>query len=499
MKKILYILLAAAVISFAGCRATPENEVVIQKDTEQMIQTAAGTGDAGRIGNMDIPARFESHIASASGRVTVDADAVIVPLSTESLPVARVAAAQFSQETVDAFFRVFLADAVMYDAQKPKTKTDIEQELIDLRRDLIEDPSMEPQLAPLIASLEEAYDAAPESVEDSVSDGKLRLMERGLPAVGVPAMVRYQGIHVAEKGADEQQVRSLRVQNDSDMQEPVRQEYSDGTYSINPVNKGASLTYRDNRHGRCDGLYQYIRRVTGEDAVDGMAYGHLALTPIEAWEKAESLLMQLDVPMAVTDVWLLGDGRMDEARAFIEPPTAFAYEIRCTSRAAGAPCVYLPMSMEIPGDDYGETWGSWAYEHMEIRMDDTGVFSLTWDAPLAVVDTVVDDAQLLSFDEIKRIFDKMMLVTYEYYEGGNPIKDMKISVDHVYIGLQRIAEKDSRDKGLLVPVWSFCGKTTTTYTHPDIKPETTDFNILSMPLLTINAIDGTVIDSSLGY
>ena len=55
----------------------------------------------------------------------------------------------------------------------------------------------------------------------------------------------------------------------------------------------------------------------------------------------------------------------------------------------------------------------------------------------------------------------------------------------------RISEENSFDTGLLVPVWEFLGTKESNYEKSDSSEEKN--------LLTINGIDGTVIDVQLGY
>ena len=56
----------------------------------------------------------------------------------------------------------------------------------------------------------------------------------------------------------------------------------------------------------------------------------------------------------------------------------------------------------------------------------------------------------------------------------------------------RVHEKDSMYTSLLIPVWDFIGTTT-----PGGKPM--DDNAEEYVLLTVNAIDGSIIDRTLGY
>ncbi len=57
------------------------------------------------------------------------------------------------------------------------------------------------------------------------------------------------------------------------------------------------------------------------------------------------------------------------------------------------------------------------------------------------------------------------------------------------LGYSRISEADSFDTGLLVPVWDFMGTVTNeAYGEEEYRS-----------VLTINAVDGSIIDRALGY
>ena len=70
----------------------------------------------------------------------------------------------------------------------------------------------------------------------------------------------------------------------------------------------------------------------------------------------------------------------------------------------------------------------------------------------------------------------------------------EINIDRVTLTYSRISEKDSFDTGLVVPVWGFRG------TSKDfLVSEGYGMNPTYSTQMAINAIDGSVIDSILGY
>jgi hypothetical protein len=74
----------------------------------------------------------------------------------------------------------------------------------------------------------------------------------------------------------------------------------------------------------------------------------------------------------------------------------------------------------------------------------------------------------------------------------NNVYDFEIN--RVTLSLHRIIEQNSNESGLLVPVWSFYGKLVTDPDDPVFRSE-----ILGVSFLTINAIDGSIIDLYKGY
>ena len=87
----------------------------------------------------------------------------------------------------------------------------------------------------------------------------------------------------------------------------------------------------------------------------------------------------------------------------------------------------------------------------------------------------------------------MFRVTYENYAGNDCVFSCKI--EKVTLTLRRIMEQNNAENGFFVPVWDFYGTTQTTYKN---EPPS-EFFSNNRPLLTINAIDGTVIDLNRGY
>jgi hypothetical protein len=109
--------------------------------------------------------------------------------------------------------------------------------------------------------------------------------------------------------------------------------------------------------------------------------------------------------------------------------------------------------------------------------------------PLSVDETVVDSANIKSFDEIKKIFEEMVVIK----SANNPqLEDdeaVTVNIDNIRLVYARISEEDSFDTGLLVPIWDFQGSV----------QNQSGNKIVDGSVISINAIDGSVVDWSLGY
>ena len=104
----------------------------------------------------------------------------------------------------------------------------------------------------------------------------------------------------------------------------------------------------------------------------------------------------------------------------------------------------------------------------------------------------------MPFDAVMERFDQMVRVKYEGMmadPGWGGIRSMEVHVDRIELSLERVIQPDNIGGGLLVPVWSFYGSILCT------RPEDSFDHVFdhTMPFLTLNAVDGTLIDPMKGY
>ena len=143
------------------------------------------------------------------------------------------------------------------------------------------------------------------------------------------------------------------------------------------------------------------------------------------------------------------------------------------------------------GEEYVKK--QWESEAVAIAVNDSGIVDFYYLSPLSIDETVVEKSSIKSFDEIKNTFEQMVVVENASDAGeGEEKEKVSIKVTDVKLVYTRISEKDSFDTGLVVPVWDFEGTIMDEYYEKTGEMKTGN-------ILSINAIDGSVINRELGY
>jgi len=151
---------------------------------------------------------------------------------------------------------------------------------------------------------------------------------------------------------------------------------------------------------------------------------------------------------------------------------------------------------------------AWELENIYLDVGRDGILSFDWTAPSTKPVVRQAESTLLPFEEIASIADAMLpevivgpketpLTQLDQYNGFDTRMDVDIT--KVSLSLMRIRDKGSL-QGTIVPVWDFWG----TSDWYDAEPNAYGYQEKGMnyefqPMLTLNAVDGTVVDRQLGY
>lgn len=135
----------------------------------------------------------------------------------------------------------------------------------------------------------------------------------------------------------------------------------------------------------------------------------------------------------------------------------------------------------------------WPFECIELSYDVEGLLNFAWVGPYEISELSDEYVFLLPFSEIQNIFESIILKKNADYADQGLMTEM--TVDKVTLSYMRIWEDSARGDATLIPVWNFFG----TYNLVGDYNEKGSLIPDGTSLLTINAMDGTIVDIERGY
>lgn len=476
MRKILsYILIAAAAASaLGGCQKTPDRPVVTGKNQERMLDAAKNGGEGSSpLFALEVPERFTGEWTGVDGCVTVHADAEILLPQAEAIPTATVNRRYFTQEDADQLLAALIGDSTLY--QDLATKQQI-RERIELAGKVQrgEVPASE------FGEFAKAEDM-PQYIEDLTSQLK------DAPDADSPFPASTALEHQEDDIYDES-IYGWAMVNGKKM-------YAD-IHNTTGHDAVASFYIDGFDPGFCRPLpFAALKGETDEKLTE-------SISESEARAVGDALIKEIGLTDVVCDqasqsAFVQYDHDPDTGKQLLPPHIhGTGYELQYVHCADGFPISYTP----IPGTSVPDSEayaGFWGYELITVWVTGDGVVCFDWEWPVTEPVVQTEDTQLLKFDDIADIFGKMIIIKNSELKEMNERNQLHstkdIAVDKVRLGLMRIRSKGNLDEGLLIPVWDFWG--TVTFCQDDGMEPWDEYTVA----LTVNAVDGTIIDREFGY
>ncbi|MBV9232339.1 MAG: hypothetical protein JOZ18_23730 [Chloroflexi bacterium] len=168
-----------------------------------------------------------------------------------------------------------------------------------------------------------------------------------------------------------------------------------------------------------------------------------------------------------------------------------AYGLWFTRHVSG-----VPTTLDLT-DTEAQDAPSYAYERIFMLINDAGVIEFSWDSPMHTTGTVSSNATIKSFNDAMNTFKEQFFI--HYAQNDTSKGTTTYTINQITLGLMRVQIKDQPDTYMMTPVWDFFGSI-----NPKRGPLTfngydfpTNYSVQSF--LTINAIDGSIIDRKQGY
>lgn len=505
MKRWIATLLTVLLL-FTACQPTPEAEIVVPKDFDAMLEKAKESSEPVNVTVApNVPAmpdatssavldateendaqdlfKMEFFGNTEAFHVTVNA-MVIRPEGP--FPILEVSPGDFDEENAQGFFDVLTEGFMLYAAEELETKATLEKEILEMQQ-FIDDGLP-------------GFDGTTKQKKEEIKHWQKELDtlkqryltakdEQGTPATEVKLTWKEPQKY------DTQTCGSFYVQSaDKNQVFRVRTNATGAHGKRTFDNKNAFVSFYNDAVLPEGVIHAFVYADPIEDMDAVPAGSGLTATPRQAQEQAEALVDRLGLSdFAVSNILLVHAPLEADGRTGVP---CYLYSVNFARMVNGVP-VARPTYYSSSGDE-AEPRPSWHYEELNVTLRNTDLYSFSYGGPLVLGNTLVEDANLMSFDTAMERFQQMVQVKYEGImkdPGYGDILSMEVKVDRIELSLERVAQPDNIDGGLLVPVWSFYGSILCTRSE-DSFDHVFDH---AMPFLTLNAVDGNLIDPMKGY
>lgn len=466
MKKTIVVFSVIMIIAITaiGCQKTPESPLIIGKSSDDLIDKAGeGLSDESVAEKVNAPLQYEADFVSSDGMTAVSVNAAVDVPEASTAPIIRISTGSISQEQADVLLHE-LVRSKLYDPYSAPSKSSIMKQILIAQQQLFSGPSdedlrmthygkngeiltWEEWMQQSIAALYQEYNAA-DDAQDAPISGLFEVDDEGFALIygeGISLEFGYEGIQIYN-GQGLGNSRAL--------------------YSQNTAPDGFVMSYVTAEITRLD------KSISLEDIPQ------ITISQENAKQLCDSLTEKLNIPFMMhysTTKEYGGAGGTNPVRC--------CYVLRYTRDFNGLPITYTSNRGDAITDSgtYNEPW---PYETLTYYVNDDGIVGMRWEAPYSILENVTEDSSLIPFSEVEKIFEKMIAVKYANTQSI-------IAIENIRFGYARVAEQNRSGSALLVPAWDFFGTIS-------------DFNGISRSdygtsLITINAIDGSIIDRGLGY
>lgn len=467
MKKVIAILLITVMaLGAVACQKTPESPIVVGKDNEKLIEKAVTSRDT----PFSAPSRYSADepLTNPQGSLTVNVDAAVIVPKSEGLSTARVGKHIFTEAECQAYVAALFKGEATYSGDILETKAYYQQTILDWQRQLTSET--DEQNRQEIQSSIEKFQMAMESLPEGEG-----LVET--PAEFFDTLNGVPTIFLVSDGNDGK-YRKIFIENNSSTNQ-YRLIYSIGQNDYAKIGNLWNVAVRsDIKHG------------TDE-------YGSPDLLPAPSIEQNQAVnaANELLSSMGVSDYSYKTSSLVFGS---INGTVQKAYRLSY-SRVLGNNSFTLTSAPAGGGgaidDGKGGFIEGWEYESLTFLVNNDGIVSMEWINPYDVSEVITDNTTMMDFNKIMDIFNKMIVVTNAYLSDD---MSKTINIDRIELGLMRITDPATRSSGLVIPVWDFFGDVSIAWKDGEISYSELDDDPLDS-VLTINAIDGTLVDRSIGY
>lgn len=501
---IFSILLGVGLL--AGCAKTPETSVVKQKGEAAMEKYQEAKSSEPGIDLrtvLNAPEHYISENKDATGKLALYTDAEVEIPEVDKVAAVYVSQHPFEQADIDRITNIFFEDADVYDARSYTEKTKDEwQAVLEELKGYEAAGNMDPQnwgtdengnymydLYGEIEGAEQAYASAPEKRELIKLEAPYEFRKQDERFSLYSSEILYGFVNTADG-------TSYRYDMEKSDSTPM-------SIWIKKVIGESDITEASSRRWfEYDGMKTLYSWVPEEKEV----LADIGISWEEAQKIADEKVAKLNIPNMEVNAseYVIELGENNSGIPQRENMTNVGYAFHYTRKLNQIPITYTPITGGGKEDKSDETT-PWSYETLDIYVTKEGIDEVTFLNQYDMGETKAENLELMPFSEIMDVYEKMMIVQNadvlvdQRDSGGDigePLQARNYYIKEIKFGYTRIYDPQSNGrKGLLVPVWDFFGQYEQSYEGDTM----TMVNDVNKSFLTINAVDGTVVDRWIGY
>ena len=185
------------------------------------------------------------------------------------------------------------------------------------------------------------------------------------------------------------------------------------------------------------------------------------------------------------------------------------YQIQFTRSVAGVPATYREGHYDalLTAVDEKERYApDYPQESIEMDIRDSGVNYMNWSTPSELGRTLNENVALMPFEQVvERFCDQILYSATPAVEETDSVIKKTLYIDRIELGMVRALQRGSVEEWVMVPAWTFFGRTVLQYAGPEPGGYPLNENneyVSEMPgysYLILNAVDGSVYDPAVGY
>lgn len=469
MRNRIFIFLAALILVLIACVPTPEEEAVASKTSQEMIDIAISGNEEPIESMIKVPEgnHLKKEVETSRTELTISIDADFVLPETNDIPVVRIQRGKITAEMLEAVHRVICGGGEKVEVF-PRAFYQKELDVLIQQRqsgdfDDLKYKSIE-ELDAAIASKTAQVAAAPEkAVTKPVSFSSNERMES------------FQFI----SNEKDQTVSDLFVDRENkliyirDMYEQTKLDRH--IISGNPINHLLPMI----EQGK---IRLALPRIIEDDAkvIADQTIAELGLLNFSCVGSRVAPMYEME---------------MRESDELLQKDLPCAYEFLYTRQINSVSALFTNTILALDSADSQSYAPEWYYERIRVFVDDEGIYAFIWEGPYIENEVITPGAKLLPFEEILSRFERMVGYVYAKGESTYVKPEASIQVTQIRLGLVRVAQQGDITAAYLVPAWIFYG-----VIDVDDRMYENGYGYDGYEsILTINAVDGNVIDLSKGY